>query len=468
MPYYDLREFLSRLEREGELIRVKVEVDLKYEMGAICRKALDSGGVEANKALLFEKPKGYQIPVAAGLLDARRRYFLATETTPENFGEEFEKRTARPIEPRLVKDGPCKENVLIGEKANLYDFPIPTFNEKDGGPYITMGAVIYKNPDTGSRNVGIYRLMIHDSRSTGLCAPPFREVSQFARKVHARGEALPVAIVVGMDPAIYFGAISAFPYGVDELAMAGAMRGEPVDIVRCETIPLEVPATAEIVIEGEIRPNDTKLEGPFGEFTGYYGEALERPVIRVKAITHRDQPIFQACYQGRPPNCDSVTRVIPHEAEIMKAARALGLKKINICVGSALFTAIASIEKKFGGQERWIAAAILGTHSGRTIKTLILVDDDIDPYNWEEVEWALGTRFQPQSDIEVIGNITGVNLDPSLPEYERETKAYRTSKLIIDATKPVHVPFAAECLPKKDVMEMVEANWERYGIDLGS
>ena len=464
MPYADLREFIGRLEREGEIVRVKAEVDIKYEIGAICRHVLKQGGVEKNLALLFEKPKGHSIPIAAGLLDSRSRYYLATDIARENFWQEFRKKIDNPVLPRMVKEGPCKENVLLRKDADLFKFPIPTWNEKDGGPYITQGTTIIKNPETGVRNVGMYRLMVHDSQNIGILAAQYRQINEFARIVHKRGEALPVAVSIGQDPTITASAIVALPPDTDEFCLAGAMRGEPVDLVKCETIPLEVPATAEIVIEGEIRPGHMREEGPFGEYTGYYGEKMLRPVISIKAITHRNNPIYQACYQGRPPNCDMVTQVLSHEAEIMGKVHPLGLKKIRICPGSAMYVAIAAIHKEFAGQERNIACAILGTPSGKWIKTLIMIDDDLDPDNWTDVEWALGTRFQPIEDTLILQGMAGIVLDPSISQEEKRVNASRTSKLIIDATKPLHRPYAEECRPKPEVMKEVIANWAKYGI----
>lgn len=466
MPFTDLREFIAVLEKMGEIVHVKNEVDTQYEMGAICRKVLSAGGVDANKALFFESPKGYTIPVAAGLLDSRRRYFIATETDRENFYDQFAQRVEKAIAPRLIKEGPCQENVINSDKVNLFDLPIPIWNELDGGPFITQGTTIVKDPETGQRNVGLYRLMVHNKNSTGICAAQYRQVVHFANEVHSQGQPLPVAVTIGQDPAITAAAIVPFPPYCDELSMAGAIRGEAVEMVKCVTIPLEVPATAEIVLEGEIRPGDTKLEGPFGEFTGYYGESMVRPVITIKAITHRNDPIYQACYQGRPPNCDSVTQILAHEAEVLRRVMPMGLKKLRICVGSAMFLAVASVKVEFSGQQRAIASAILGTPTGKWIKSIILIDDDLDPDDWTDVEWALGTRFRPGEDVMILEGMPGNALDPSLPPEERDSLACRTPKLVLDATKPVHRPYAPECRPKREAWDKVEADWESYGIPL--
>jgi len=467
MPYADLREFIKRVEKEGELTRVKVEVDTKYEVGAICRRNLNLGGVEKNQALFFEKPKGYSTPIAAGLIDSRSRYYLALETNRENFIQDFLKRAENPIAPRLVKEGPCKENVILGKDVDLMKFPIPTWNEKDGGPYITLGHTTVKDPDSGVRNVGLYRHMVHDGQHVGILAAQYRQLAQFAKKLHARGEPLPVAIIIGAVPVVDASSIVALPPGKDELGLAGALQGAPIDVVKCETVPLEVPATAEIIIEGEIRPGEMRDEGTFGEFPGYYGgERIPRPVISVKAITHRKDPIYHCCYEGRPPTLDSVAQILTHEAQITGIVGPFGLKKIRMCVGSAMFMAVASIHKEFAGQERGIAAAILGTPSGKWIKTLIMVDEDIDPDNWTDIEWALGTRFQPAEDALILQGMAGFVLDPSVNREDTKVGHARTSKLIIDATKPVHRPYAEECKPKPDVMEKVISNWGKYGIPL--
>jgi 4-hydroxy-3-polyprenylbenzoate decarboxylase len=238
-------------------------------------------------------------------------------------------------------------------------------------------------------------------------------------------------------------------------------------VVTARTVPLEVPATAEIVLEGSIHPNDKRPEGPFGEFTGYYGDGpIPRPVIRLSAMTFRDRPLFQGVYEGRPPTCDSVAGILPHEAEIVRLVNLPELKKLRLCAGAATFMAIASVAKRYDGQERAIGQAILATPTGRWIKTLVLVDEDIDPANWTDVEWAIGTRFQPAEDLLVLHHMGGVMLDPSLPAGEVAAGTFRSSKVILDATRPVGARFAEACQPDPEVMRRVESHWERYGIPL--
>lgn len=458
MAYKDLRAFLDYLEQEGELARIKVPVNPEYEIGAICRRVLDKRG----PALLFENPHS-DIPVAANIVASRRRYAMALETTPEALHQEWIERTKNPLPPVIVKDGPCKENILLGDDVDLLRFPIPIWNEMDGGPYITFPCHITRNPETGIRNAAMYRTQVHDRNTVGLLAAPYRHINLHGK---ASQGPLAVAIALGLDPAIHIASVASFPFGVDELAMAGSLRREPVKLVKCETIPLEVPADAEIVLEGELRYDEKRLEGYFGEFTGYYGLQKERPTIKIKAITYRNNPIYLGSYEGKPPQETNYLMGIPTEAEILRLTAIPGIKKVHVTEGGCgAFNAIVSVETQFEGYGKMIGMAVLGgTWGARFIKTLIVVDSDIDPYNMTEVEWALATRVQPDRDVEIIKGVTGVILDPSLSEHERSTGHSRTSKMIIDATRYDADTFEIPCSPKKDVLAEVEKNWAKYGL----
>ncbi len=460
MAYADLREFLERLKSEGQLSTIEVEVDPKYEVGAIARKVLDARG----PALLFNKLKGHANPVAVNLLGTRERFGLALECATDHIHEEWMKRIQTPLSPRIVDAGPCKENILLRDEVDLYRFPIPIWNELDGGPYITFPCQISKDPDTGHRNAGMYRLQVHDQRTLGIQIHPHRHISVQRRKSKDK-EGFPVAIALGLDPAVHIATITPFPLGVDEIAMAGALRGQPVELVKCETIPLEVPATAEIIIEGEI-PQVTLLEeGLFGEFTGYYGPLERRPIVVIKAITYRNGAIHEATYEGRPPHENAVVNGISMETEILRSVSIPGIKKIYVTEGGCgAFNAVVSVERISNGYAKMLALAILGTWAGRFIKTLILVDTDIDPYDWNQVEWAMATRMQPDRDVEVINNVAGVAIDPSLDRESRRGGRFLVSKLVIDATAFDIEEFEPVCRPHPDVMKKVEEEWNKYGI----
>lgn len=461
MPYKDLRAYLDRLDSDRNLTKIDAEVDPKYEISAICRKVCDAKG----PALLFRNVKGYEMPVAANLYSTRGRFAKALETTPAEIASEWLNRIAKgPIEPVIREDGPCKENIKTGDEVNLWDLPNPLWYEKDGGYFITAPLVITKDPETGWRNVSVYRHMIHDRKTIGIETKSYRHFYLQFKKSEEKGERFPIAIAIGVDPLTFFAAVAPFAYGEDEIAMAGALLKSPVEMVKCETIPLEVPATAEFVLEGEVLPNVRKPEGPLGEFTGYYGGRGEMPVIEVKAITHRNNPIFHACYLGRPPTETQLLLAVPMEAEIMRACPIKGLKKVHVKESGSTFICVAQIEKSFEGQANWLGAAILGTQAGRPIKYLIIVDENIDPLSDAQVDWALATVTQPARDVTILRNMTGIHLDPSLRDDSK--KASSTSKMIIDATKPSLTTFPETPNVPEEVAKKIDSNWSKYGISL--
>jgi len=463
MAYADLRDFLRRLEKEGELARVQVEVEKDHEIAAICRKVNDAGG----PALLFEKIKGYEVPLACNLVGTKKRFAMALEMAEEALAEEWLKRTAAPpLEPVLVAQGACQEKVLQGKEVDLLkNFPIPIWNELDGGPYITYPIVTSRDPETGRRNAAMYRMQVHDRNRVGILMAPYRHTEIHRGKASAQGRGLPIAIAIGADPSVYLAAVAPLPWGVDEMAAAGSLRGKPLEVVKCKTVDLEVPASAEIVLEGEILFNTRQEEGLYGDFTGYYGEKAMRPVIEIRAITHRKQPIYQALYNGRPPTEEQILRGLPIEIDIAKQCTLPGIVKVNLTMGGCgAFNCVVSIKKQFEGYGKMIALAVLGTWGARFVKTLIVVDDDIDPHDWTQVEWALATRVQPHRDVEIIKDVVGCILDPSLPLHERQTGHSRTSKMIIDATRYDAKEFEIPCRPRQDVMDKVLREWQKYGI----
>lgn len=464
MPYRDLREFLKRLEKEGEVLKIEPEVDPKYEVGAVCRLALDRGGQEHNKALYFSRLKGSSYPLVVNLLATRKRFCLALECDPAEVHQEWIRRTQKPIPPQLVETGPCREVVRVGKDVNLFELPIPWWNNLDGGHYITFPCYISKDPETGVRNAGMYRTMVHDEKTVGILAGPYRHVRHHFEKAHAQGKPLPVAIVIGLDPSIYIATVAPFPFGVDELAMAGALRGEPIPMVPCETIPLEVPASAEVVIEGEIPPALTREEGPFGEFTGYYGDRALRPIIQVKAITHRKDLIFQESYEGLPHHETCVVSGISNEAELLRQIPLPGIQKVHFTSGGGGYLhAVVSVKKAYDGYGKMVGLSALGTTAGRTVKIVTVVDDDIDPSDMAQVDWAVTTRARVDRDIEIIKDVSANVLDPTMTAHEKRVSSM-SDKMIIDATKPILEPLQPECRPDTQVMERVLRNSAKYGL----
>jgi UbiD family decarboxylase len=458
MRFDDLRQFMSFLEEHGQLARVKAPVSLEYELGAVCRKVLNARG----PALLFENPIGTTVPVAANIIGTRQRYAMALGTTPERVADVWGERIRKnPIPPVIVKKGVCQENVLMGDKADLLKFSMPVWNELDGGPYITFPCHITKDNE-GNRNVGMYRAQVFGPRELGIYAGPYRGLVRHRKTINGP---FPVAIAIGNDPIVSICATASFPYGVDEMGMAGALRGAPVELVPCVSVPLEVPATAEIVIEGTITEGDERPEGRYSEFTGHATRIFVRPVIRVTAITHRNGAIHQGSYNGRPPHESLVMTSVPMESEIKRLAPMPGIKQINVTEeGCGDFICAVSCEKPYEGYARQLGLGILGTPAARVIKILILCDTDVDVFNPADVQWALATRVQPHRDVEILRELTGSLLDPSIDPADRESGWARTSKMMIDATRYKAHDFEPVVRPHPTVMAEVEKNWEKYGI----
>ncbi len=304
MPFKDLREFIGKLEKEGELQRVEEEVDWNLEAGAMIRRS-DELGLPAP---LFEKvkdyPNGYRLFGEA--LGNHKRIAIAMGIAPDTpvkqLIEEYLRRKEKMIKPIVVSDGPCKENVHIGNEVDLLEFPVPMVHDGDGGRYIgTCHIDVSKDLDSGWVNWGEYRHMLHNKNTVGIEAGPHTHLGFVHKKCEERKEPMEIAIVVGAEPISQFTAVSPTPFGVSEVDIAGGIRGEPVELIKCETVDLMVPATAEIVIEGEIRPYERMEEGPFGEYTGYSVSLIRpAPVIHVKAVTHRNNPILCMTCVGMP------------------------------------------------------------------------------------------------------------------------------------------------------------------------
>ena len=461
--YSGLREFLDILEREGELAYVHVPVQLNQELGAVCVKSLRSGG----PALLFERPGDSSMPILTNLLATRRRYGLALGCAPAETQHEWNRRVVRPLPPVVVeREAPCQEVVLLGDEADVTALPAPIWNARDGGPYLTLSCHITRDSTTGLRNVGVYRNQVHDAHTLGLLAGPYTHIMLQHRS--APDEPFPVAIAMGVDPRIVQTASSPLPFGTDELAVAGALRGEPFELVRCKTIPLEVPVDAELVIEGEVRPTEKRDEGPFGEFTGTYGgPRLPRMTIHVKAITRRRDPILHLAYQGAPPHETDVLTAAGKEAEVVRTVPLPGIKAVHITEGGCgVLHVVVSVEKLYEGYGKMVGMAVLSCPSGRHFKQVTVVDDDVDPFDSLAVEWAVATRVQPARDVEILREVTGIFLDPSLPPAEQAGPA-RTSKMIIDATRYDAKNYPPVCLPSAEAMARVQREWERYGIQPG-
>jgi UbiD family decarboxylase len=475
---YDLRTFIQRLEEEGELARIKTQVDWKYELGAISRKVF---GPPPGPALLFENVKDYSTPVFVGGLHTVKRIAIALELNPEidqsSLLEEYGRRLAKPLTPVVVSTGPCKENKYFEDRVNALMFPVPWWNEQDGGRYIgTWHQVVSQDPETGWTNVGTYRMMVHEPNILGIQFSPFQHIAMMFTKYKNMNRPMPVAVTIGNDPVAMFGSASPFPEGVNEWHMAGALRQQPIELVKCETSDLEVPSQAEIVLEGEVSVTETRPEGPFGEHTGFYGAGIRPlPIVRIKCITHRNNPIFRGSALGKPvteQNRISWLAVVTQIAQVYKSTGFSGVTAISCPPGGdPEYSAIVAIKKSYASQGLDAGRLLLSSKPGKIMKHVIVVDDDVNVFDLNEVLWAINTRVQASRDIYITRHESASRLDPSQPY------AYIgfSDKMIIDATWPMtpdyppreewrgenHPPLIST---SPELLKFIEKRWLEYGI----
>jgi 2,5-furandicarboxylate decarboxylase 1 len=472
MAYADLREYLSVLEKKGKLKRVKKQVDKDWELAAVCRQLFHKIAPEKRPALLFENVKGFSIPVAAGVLGASKQiYALGLETdSVEGINRKWDEALGNPIPPRMVKTGPCKENVLHGDQVNISKLPVPVWTVgEDPGPFFTSPYVITKDPETGNRNVGTYRMQVKGPNKTGFLIGVRQDAAWHIRRNNELNKPTPVAVVIGADPSIGYVSVSKMSDALDEFAVAGALRGEPVDLVPCETVPLEVPATAEIVLEGEIPANTLEPEGPFGEYTGYMGPAGDQPFFKIKCMTFRNNPIYQAFISQMPPSESSCIRGVGREWPLFKHLKQvlrLPIKDLRLkeAGGSGAYC-VVSLNKQFEGQVRQLMYGIWSMRTGFG-KITVVVDDDIDVWDDFAVDWALSWRVRPDRDVYIERDVQAVGLDPSqappsVPQHAPIRQV--TSRIAIDATRKHEYP--AVSLPPKEHLDLVASRWKEYGIE---
>ena len=455
----DLREFLKVLEEEHELQKIKVEVDPKHELGAICKIHNERPN---SPALLFENVKGHTIPVVGQLLASDRRVALALGLSQENVFNETVRRANNPIAPKLVSKGASQDVVLEGADVDLTKLPLCTNNPRDGGPYITAGHVIIKDPEYGM-NLSIYRMMLVSKNEVTLRFTPGHDGYDFMKNAEKRGQKkFEVAVCIGVPPAVYVASQFEPRIGVYELDIAGGLVGEPVEVVKCRTIDLEVPALAEIVLEGELTiPAKTGDEGPFGEFCGYTtAQVPNERIMTVKAVTHRKNPAYHNIWLGKPPHehlyVDALTYAVAAYQELKPAYPAL--KKAYAPPWGVSIVLLLQLEKRLmrPGIVDNILAASLYTRSGKW-KHVFVLDEDVVLEDPNEVLWALTTRFQPATDMFIIPRGITSSLEPSA------TVDGLTSKLMLDLT--IKKNFRGEVAePTASMRESVLKRWNEYGF----
>ena len=447
LAYTDLREWIEEARKLGEVREVK-GLNWQEEIGMASEVIPHD---ESAPAVLFEDVPG-TLPGSRVLVNffggLRQRMTLGfpTHLNKLELSEAFRTNymvDLKRIEPRYVNDGPIFENIITGDAVDVTLFPTPKWHEDDGGRYIGTGSFnVTRDPDEGWINCGTYRVMIHDEKSVGFYISPGKHGRIHRDKYEARGEPMPVAIVVGCDPMSFLMSSSEIPYGVSEYEVMGGIRGKPVDLVKAPITGLPVPADAEIVIEGFVQPGNVKPEGPFGEWFGYYGsDVRDEPVMDIKAIYHRNNPIILGCAPQRPPDEIARYRALTRSAIVRENIVKAGVPDVTAAwaheIGTARLLLAVAIKQRYGGHAKQAGHVAAMCHSGAYAgRYVIVVDDDIDVSNLDEVIWAMLTRSDPATSIDIITNAWSTPLDPRI-EPERKAKGdFTNSRAIIDCCKP--------------------------------
>lgn len=480
MAYKDLRDFINILEQKGLLKRISAEADPHLEIAEINDRVVKQGG----PALLFEKPKGSSIPCAVNLFGSAERMNLSLEVEsldeigmrmlefiePEIPTNLIEKLKALPklkrladFLPKYVKSGPCKE-VIIKDAPSLEILPILKTWPLDGGRFITLPLVFTRDPETGSRNCGMYRMQVYDGHTTGMHWHMHKDGARHLRKAKEMGKRLEVAVALGGDPAVMYSASAPLPPDVDEMLLAGFLRQSPVEMVRCETNDLEVPANSEIVLEGYCEPEETRTEGPFGDHTGYYSLASDFPVFHLTCMTMRKNPIYPATIVGRPPMEDCYIAKATERIFLPLIKKQVpDIVDINLPIEGVFHNiAVVSIDKQYPGQARKVMYSLWGMGQMSFIKMIVVVDKWVDVQNPSEVVWRIGNNVDPKRDVVILEGPLDVL------EHASDIPAYG-GKMGIDATKKIpkegfkrHWPPDIEM--SDEIKRLVDERWKEYGL----
>jgi 4-hydroxy-3-polyprenylbenzoate decarboxylase len=478
MPLEDLRDFIRALEKEGELKRVAFEVDPYLEITEFADRSVKTNG----PALLFEKPKGSSVPLLINAFASMRRMEIALGVKDVN---EIAQRIAGFLElqkpeglldklkmlpklseinasfPKVVSKGACKDVIRKSGKFSLDEYPILHCWPQDGGRFITLPMVFSKDPATGKRNCGMYRMQVYDGQTTGMHWQKHKQGADHYRRMEAR---MPLAVALGSDPVTLYSSILPLPPSIDEMLFAGFMRGEPVEMVKCESCDIEVPANSEIVLEGYVNLSELRREGPFGDHTGFYSLDDDYPVFHIECITQRKNPIYAATIVGPPPMEDfymgkAIERIfLPLMRTQLPEVRDICMPAEGVFHNLILI----SMRKVYPGHARKVMHAIWGLGQAMFSKCIIVVDEDVDVQNVSEVAWKALNNIDPQRDIEFcMGPIDSLDHASRQPDYG--------SKMGVDATRKVagegfgrRWPDVIKMSP--DVVKRVDELWKRAGL----
>ncbi|MBI2779779.1 MAG: 4-hydroxy-3-polyprenylbenzoate decarboxylase [Gammaproteobacteria bacterium] len=487
MKYHDLRDFIAKLEKEGELKRITLEVDPILEMTEICDRTLRAGG----PALLFENPKGYTIPVLGNLFGTPRRValgmgedsvealrevgktlaFLKEPEPPKGMRDAWDKlpifKQVLNMAPKVVSRAACQENVIEAADVDLSALPIQTCWPGDAGPLITWALVVTKGPHKERQNLGIYRQQVIGRNKVIMRwlsprggALDFREW-QLAHP----GERFPVAVALGADPATILGAVTPVPDTLSEYAFAGLLRGAKTELVKCQTNDLQVPASAEFVLEGYIEPGEEAPEGPFGDHTGYYNEVDTFPVFTIERITHRDNPIYHSTYTGRPPDEPAVLGVALNEVFVPILQKQFP-EIVDFYLppeGCSYRLAVVSMRKQYPGHAKRVMLGVWSfLRQFMYTKFVIVTDEDVNVRDWKDVIWAMTTRMDPGRDTTIIENTPIDYLDFASPVSGLGSKIGfdATNKWKGETSREWGQPIGMS----EDVKRRVDTMWQDLGV----
>jgi 4-hydroxy-3-polyprenylbenzoate decarboxylase len=465
--FTDLRHYVSTLEKMGQL-KVIEGASCELEIGAITEMAATRPNPAA---VLFDSIQGHQkgFRILTNFISHKGRerlvYGVAEDLSDAEAVRYWKDRLkeVKAVEPLQVGDGPVKENVMTGDDVDLALFPWPRWHQRDGGPYLCATAAITRDPDSGYVNLGSYRYMLLNKNTVVAHIGSGHHGDVIRKKYWARGKSCPVAISLGQEPALFEAAGTNLSWGVSEYGFAGWMRGAPVEVTRGVATDLPIPAMAEVVLEGEMLPPEQtmEIEGPFGEMSGYYGGgARPAPVTVIKSVLYRNDPIIL----GSPPFLDASRGILSSRGILVwNELEALGIPNI-IGVNYSWGMTIIAIKQAYPGHAMRAAHGALGGTAGYHGRFVILVDDDIDPFNLDDVLWAIATRCDPETSLDVCRRIWSYKIDPRLPKQKKEAGDYTGAVAIIDACRPYHWidEFPRTTKISEDLLKATEEKWGKF------
>jgi 4-hydroxy-3-polyprenylbenzoate decarboxylase len=489
MAYNNIREFIARLKKEGELVTIKTEVDTELEIAEITDRVSKERGT-ANKALLFERAKGSSFPVLTNVFGSMKRMCLALEV---NDLDEIGGRIKEIVDPtnlfpgpgagimdkiqmlpkltelssffpKTVKKAPCQEVVLTGDQVDLSKIPVLKCWPGDGGRFITLPMVCTVDPTTNITNAGMYRMQVYDQQTTGMHWHKHKDGARHYHHYEAAGKRMEVAVAIGGDPSIIYASTAPLPPVIGEYLFAGFLRRAQLEVVQCKTVNVRVPAEAEFVLEGFVDPFERRVEGPFGDHTGYYSEADEYPVFHITAITHRKDAVYPATLVGRPPQED---------AYLGKATERIFLPLLQMVAPDILDmdmpvegvfhnNVIVKIKKRYAGHGKKVIHTIWGTGMLMLSKFVIVCDEDVNIHDYSEVTWKVMNHVDPQRDVIITDGPLDI-LDHSCPQIGFG------GKMGIDATRKgpgegFVRPWPDEIKMNHQIQKKVEERWKEYGF----